>query len=1430
MLAGLAAFAQAPSANFTAAQTSGCAPVVINFQDQSTGSPTSWQWDFGNGSTSALQNPSSTYFTPGNYTVTLTATNGSGSNTITRTGFITIYAKPSVNFIANDSNGCAPFAVLFTDLSTPSAGTTNATWQWDFGNGTGSSVQNPSTNFTSPGNYTISLKVTNDKGCFASASKPSYIQITGGLQIDFSSPGPNRCRAPFPVNFTNNSTGPGTLSYYWTFGDGGTSTAQNPSHTYTAPGAYNVSLAVTSSNGCTDTLRRTSFVNIQTISTAFTAPDSICLRTPASFSNTSAPAAQSSLWNFGDGTTSTATNPVKSFTVAGTYTVQLLQTYSYCTDSFSKPIRVIPRPVPAFSANVTSQCRPPLAVNFTDASSNAISWQWSFGDGGTSTQQNPSHTYTTYGNFDVTLIVTNASGCRDTLTQSAYIRIQRPVISFPTFPQAGCVPYTTTFTPNINTLDAVTSYLWDFGDGNTSTAAAPSHTYPLQGTYTVLLTITTSTGCTETYALPGAIRVGRVPTVDFTVLPNPVCAFANAQFTGIVNESDTWLWNFGDGTTATVQNPVHQYTDTGTYTVTFTATNNGCPVTVTKPAFITVNPPIAKFGFQNDCVNRRGFQFTDSSVLATGWLWDFGDGTTSTLQSPYHVFPAFGSYTVRLTATNGGCSHSITKAVRIFDESPSFTATPLTACKTAIVSFTAVSNNLSNIVAYNWSISNGATSTAQNPQSAFTAAGNYSATLITTDVNGCSDTVTQNNFIRINGPTALFTVPQNNGCRGFTTQFANQSYGDGTNAIVSWRWIFGDGSSQTLTTPTAPSHTYATVGSFTPRLIVTDASGCKDSIEYTALINTSTPKALFSSGDTLTCLGSIVQFTNSSTAAGAAYTWYFGDGTTSTAASPSHVYTDTGAYTVRLVVIDQNGCSDSIALPRYINIRETIASFNVSDSLGGCTPYEVRFTNTSQFYTSSSWLLGNGSSTVTNPSQVYNTPGTYNIQLVIAGRGGCTDTTTQTIQVFDASATTFSYNPFSGCKPLQLNGTVTSPANFDYAWDFGDGTILNTTAKNITHIYDVFGNYVPKLILSDSGNCLIPLIGPDTVKIIGVEAKFGWNKRLFCDSGTVFFTDTVTFNDPIASYLWNFGDGSTATIPSPSHSYASPGLYNVSLIVRTAQNCSDTAQFTNLVKVVESPSIGVTADTVICRNDFVIYDGFFNRPDTSIVQWAWQFPNGATSNQQVPTPQQYTTAGSFFVQTIVTNSSGCTDTIIQSLLVNPLPVITIPSPQTILVGSSVLLPATYSNNVIAYNWLPVTGLSCTDCAQPVASPKFNTLYVVIATDSNGCQNRGKVEVIVLCKGANIFIPNTFSPNGDGSNDAFYVRGKGLARVKSLRIFNRWGETVFERINFAVNDASVGWDGTYKGKPLSPDVYVYQVDVFCENSDTLKFEGNITLIR
>jgi gliding motility-associated-like protein len=529
---------------------------------------------------------------------------------------------------------------------------------------------------------------------------------------------------------------------------------------------------------------------------------------------------------------------------------------------------------------------------------------------------------------------------------------------------------------------------------------------------------------------------------------------------------------------------------------------------------------------------------------------------------------------------------------------------------------------------------------------------------------------------------------------------------------------------------------------------------------------------------------------------------------------------------------DEYGCADSLTKLAYITVNKPVASFTVNDSASSCTPFEVVFTNTSQYYNSSMWNLGGGTSTLASPTQFYTLPGVYQTYLAITSPGGCVDTARKTITVFDTTGAKISYLPLNGCLPLSVDLNAYTPANnLTYIWDFGDGVIVKNQVTDINHVYNGFGDFVPKIILTDSSGCIIPVVGSDTIRIIGAIAKFGYDKKFFCDSGYVLFTDSTTFNDPIVSYNWTFSNGTTSSVrDSISLGFLSPGLYSAQLTVRTERGCTDTSTLTDIVKVVASPLIDIAGRREICINDTLLSRGVFVRPDTSVVQWSWRFPNGSTSTLQNPPFQKYTVAGTFPLTASAVNSSGCVNTDTVSLLVNPLPVITVPSPLTKFVGTPLTIPATYTNSIVSYLWTPGATLNCTDCPQPFTTTKFNTKYTVLVTDTNACVNRAEVEVIVLCKGNKIFLPNTFSPNGDGTNDKFYARGTGLDRIKSLRIFNRWGEIVYEQRDFPVNNATYGWDGTYKGKKALPDVYIYQVEIFCENSELIRFEGNISLIQ
>ncbi len=1432
LLLSAAGKGQAPSANFIASQVSGCSPLIVSYQDLSVGNPTQWNWNFGNGNSSTLQHPTATYFTPGTYTVTLTVTNAAGSHTLTRSQYITVFENPIVNFSGTPMSGCFPLRVQFMDLSSAGSGTTNIVWFWDFGNGNTSTQQNPLNTYTSTGTFSVTLRVTNDQGCSKVFTRTNYISVTNGVSAGFSHSSPTVCRAPALINFINSSSGPPVLSYFWDFGDGNNSTLQDPVHNYLSNGSYTVTLVTTSTAGCVDTARQT--ITIGGITTSFSAPPQVCVNQVASFTNTSAPVPVSTLWNFGDGGTASGINTSHIYSTPGSYVVSMYNTYSGCTDSAFQIINVQANPVAAFTAPVTSRCQPPLVVNFQDLSSGgATNWQWDFGDGNSSSLQHPTHTYTSYGSFTVRLIVTNGAGCSDTITIPDLVIIRRAIISIPGLPVRGCIPFTFAFNPSISSVDAVTSYNWNFGDGGTSALPNPVYTYNSQGTYTVRLIITTSTGCSDTLIVPQAVRVGSKPVAAFSASPIPVCAHQPVQFTDFSAPADEWNWDFGDGGTSNLQNPEHRYNDTGYFDIRLIVFNNGCPDTLVRTNYVRVLPPVAQFNSTPDCSNRLRFSFTDVSVAPLTWDWDFGDGSTSSAQNPVHIFSALGTYSVRLIVTNGGCADTIFHTVQALDEIPEIVADFITACRVVTVPFHATGINPANITNYFWDFGDGTTANSAVPDitHTYTNAGTYTISLTITDLNGCTSSRTRTNYLRINGPVSDFSGSNVTGCTGLTSTFNDLSFTDGVHPIVNWQFDFGDGTVQNFSAPPF-LHIYSSTGMFSVKLVVTDASGCKDSITRANIVTTTDPVPDFSSSDTLTCPGAPVQFNNASAPSGLLYLWDFGDGNSSVHTNPAHTYTAAGIYTVKLRVQDVYGCTDSLVRTDYIQVRLPVADFTTNDSISSCIPFNVTFTNTSFFYNSSFWDFGSGQGTSTqqHTSHYFSAPGIYPIKLVVTSPGGCKDSIIKNIYVYDSIGARVSYTPNGGCKPLPVSLNIISNGPMDsYFWDFGDGNTMLSATPGITHTYNNFGDFLPKVILTDPAGCIIPLEASDTVFVIGATTKFGYDDSIFCDAGLVHFTDSTTFNDTITQYHWSFGDGGQSSLQNPSHYYNVPGLYTVQLDVETRSGCRDTLSKQNLIAVVQRPLIRISGDSVLCIHSSLDHTGLFIQPDTSVVTWYWSFPNGTTYSMQDPPAQTYHSAGLFPLTAIATNSSGCRDTSLLQIRVNPLPAVTMPSQLSIQNGYPITVPATYSSNTINWQWSPSTGLSCTLCPTPQAGPKSDTYYQVFFTDDNRCSNGAGLLVKVFCKNANLFIPNTFSPNGDGSNDIFYLRGRGLERVKLLRIFNRWGEVVFEKRDVPVNDPSAGWNGSFKGKKPMADVYIYQAEVFCENGELIRMNGNVSLL-
>ena len=1574
---GLHVFAQLPVPAFRASPTSGCAPLLVDFTDESTGA-TSWLWDLGNGATSSQQNPSTLYANPGTYTVTLTVTNANGSQTLSKTNFITVNDPPTPNFNANNTAGCFPLRVQFTDASNPGSGSI-VSWSWNFGNGATSTLQNPFYTYTVSGTFYVSLTVTNSAGCSKTIVKPAFITVATGVTVDFTVSTPTKCKSPEIINFSNLSNGPGTLSYQWDFGDGNTSTLQNPSHNYITTGPFTVRLITTSSNGCIDTLVRTNAVQLNNVQTVIGSPATACINQPINFQNLSTATPVSSTWYFGDATTSTQINPTKSYTTTGAYTIKLVNQYAQCIDSTTANITINPRPTANFRSIDTISCKAPHTVNFINQSTGAVSWVWDFGDGGTSGLQNPSHTYLSLGSFTVRLIATNNLGCTDTITKVAFVRIEKPIFNPIILPNEGCRLLNVRFFANTTAVDSITNWQWDFGNGNTSILRNPSNVFD-SGSYKIKLFVTTTQGCIDSIIINNGVRVGTKPTANFNAVPTTVCAYAPVQFndlsTGNPNE---WNWDFGNANSSSQQNPSYTYQDTGLFTIRLIVYNNRCADTFTRIRYIRVLPPIAKFVYAVNCVgNKRQVQFTDQSTVATSWSWTFGDGNTSTAQNPTHTYATLGTYTVTLVSTNGACSHAQSQTINLVNESSAFVASPTTVCRNEPIQFTAQITNPANIVTYFWDLGNSDNTNTINPVYSYPNSGTYNIQLTVTDINGCQTTLTKNAYIRVNGPVANFNVGATQVCINSALQLTNTSTTDGVNAITDITWDLGNGN-RINGTSNPFNYAYPAAGIYNIKLIATDAFGCKDSLQKINIVTVLNPKAKFIV-DTPSCPGAVLNFTNQSTGAtgSVVYTWTFGDATSSNATNPTHAYAGIGNYTVKLLLAEPIGCRDSALIT--IRIDRPRASFTVNDSISICQPFEAKFTSTSTFTTDLAWVFGDGNTASGfNSTNFYITTGSYRVRLIATSPGGCNDTTYK-IMKLGRDTGTLNYAPLIGCAPLNVTLQTRTDVPLTYTWDFGDGTIITTTDSNRIHAYDA-GFYSPKVIIRDRLGCFGIIEGIDTIKVLGSRPNFGVDNYLFCDSGTVQFSDSTISTDVITSYLWDFGDATASTAISPSHKYTTPGLYTVTLTVNTISGCSNSKTKTALVKVVPSPQISITGATSLCVPANFQLQGNWLNPDTSIVKWRWNL-DGQIFNTQNPPPIVRTVADTVFIQFTAINGSGCKDTANYVTVVHPLPGVRAGNDTTICLGDFATLnptgatsyqwsPSTYLNctnctnpfatitNTIQYtvtgtspfgctnkdsvlvkvkkpftirvsggdtlclgesinlsafgaenySWTPPTGLNNPIIANPIAKPQTTTIYKVLGYDSlncfqdsafipivvynyptisikdttiragdtillnpqystdvnnvfwspnynlsctnclatfvwpfqtttytitasndGDCITRKNVKVNVLCKKEDVFIANAFTPNNDNINDRFYIIGKGIKTIIFLRVYNRWGNLVFEKTYFDANNRTLGWDGKINGQDATPGLYNYTTQIICADGGIIPFNGSITLIR
>jgi gliding motility-associated-like protein len=563
-----------PIAGFGTDLNVDCSPFEVEFNNISTGLPDSYEWDFGDGTGGTGIEPGiHVYYADTvnvDYTIWLYVENECGADTASH--IITVLPNTVTAFFNTSiTQGCEPLLVQFTDFSD---GATQISY--DLGP-VNTGEDNPSYTYNE-GVYTIYQYA--DNGCSYDTAQVT-IQVFGSPDIDFTPNVPNICTHNL-VEFIPELDD--AIEFEWDLGDGTISYYSQPTHEYENGGNYTVTLTAVNDNLCSTTVSHP-FVVFAGPQASFTIPDQVgCSPFNVCFSNTTTDGNFYS-WDFGDGNTANSTNAcnlyVNESADADIYTVALIvQDMQLCADTFEMNVIVAPQPISAFTLSSDESCYYPQTVATTNMSQFANGYEWSVNGEFQSSLLNTSFILNEVGEYDVQLLTTNQFNCT-ALSTATYTIHPLPELDFSSDPNEGCVPLTVNF---VNESSGAISYVWLFGDGTTSVASNPIHTYNLNGIYDVSLIATTDDGCIDTLNMDNLVYAYRVPIADFHFDPEETDIYSpEVIFYDDSQYASFWNWNFGDGSSGIFQDMIHTFPDAGIWEVTLeVSTNHGCTDEVTK--------------------------------------------------------------------------------------------------------------------------------------------------------------------------------------------------------------------------------------------------------------------------------------------------------------------------------------------------------------------------------------------------------------------------------------------------------------------------------------------------------------------------------------------------------------------------------------------------------------------------------------------------------------------------------------------------------------------------------------------------------------------------------------------------------------------------------------------------------------------------------
>lgn len=1641
VLLSVPVFAQ-PKADFTVDKTGGCTPLSVAFTNTSTGTSANviYEWSFDNGNVSSLKNASAIFIEERTYKVTLTVKDGNLSST--KTLDITVYKKPTLDFEISINKGCFPLPVELKATANANGGTiTN--YFWDFGDGNTSETSSSSINhtYTYATDPNINLTVTTSNGCQQTLTKEKLVKVLPKLEVDFAADKDVLCKITDAATFINKSVGPGTLSYAWEFGDGTTSTEKNPAHKFAKIGTYNIKLTTTSSEGCVTVMEKPSFINAANFKSDFTQENpTLCQNIGFQLFNASSPTPDETIWEFNGNRNYGTYNTYLGADKSGMQPLTLINRFGTCYDTIVRNLDIKPTPdIKGIISELIDSCGPPARIKLKDTTAGVVSWKWftnyPYDYSSTTTTTNEIQYTAPYTSFIYPYVeVVNSFGCMASASSQG-INIVEPYISISdsysdsTYRKSNCGPITTTFSATASS--EIISYLWDFGDGTTSTENNPVKTFDKEGVYYIKLTYKLKNGCTGTTNTNYPIIVEFKRKIDFTSNSTNICGNTPVNFYFVPpagNKYSFYGWYYAkDGGEYQpiyhfYENLVYKFEEEGIYSIKLVALNGTCADTTEKINYLKVAPPFPKIqSFTPTCEGDRGLTtLTQTSKQANSWTWNFGDGSpsrtlTTEQDTVKHQYKKTGVYLAKLTTTNGACTVSDSMWVYVLmKQNPILKSTQTEVCQSGIlpISISNLEINPWNSYDFNLGYSIYPILYGDNtPYHGYHGYNNENGVLtgfmkdldpdkkdikivLTSGNFGCTDT-TNLIPIKITGPTAKFSSSSEKVCeQDNLVKIIDESIARDY-PIVKWDYLFADGSKVVKTNGQPFTKQFNFSASYWGTLEVTDKIGCTSMIiNYDIIARKSSVEASIIASATVVSPGTTVTFYNYSTSAepqNTEYKWIKSDGTVINANSDlNETYTTPGFYTVKVVVRNPSqGCSDTASVRievKYINAAFDMNPVNIN--VGKCLPVVVKFNNKSSNITKINWDFGDGNTAenVFNPSHVYTKAGKYIVTAKAYSDNNTLYTTIDSVFI-DTPTPTIATNIYEACtaQDITLSGNRSEGINF--TWDLGDGTITNSSDSFFVHKFKNAGVYTPTLIQTDKTGCAVAVNLNKAIIIDSLSIALRNLPSKVCSPKDVLF-DPFIYSvaadraNKILEYKWNFGTGvqtDTSNLRSPSFTFDTPGTYTVSLQVKSPMGCAKSTSAS--IRVFEGLGGKITGPTEICEGSDASFTASTLIPGNPTYKWI--LPDGTNSSAVTTPVKKYTTAGTYPILLLVDNN-GCVDSIPTNLKVNPNPEIGLtqknavlcegselsvtasggsvyqwspstfidntnaatvkintrnnatyrvnvtteygcskmdsifirvakpfnlstqnvftvcegkavnllvsgastykwinntsglsnnsisnpvatPSQNTIytvvgtdadkcftdtanvsvnilplptvnagpdvevLVGAPYQLQSTYSNDVVQWKWNPARNLSCSDCPDPKITPTVPGDVTLTVTSANGCQSTDTIAIKLLCSESRIYIPNAFTPDNNGKNDRFLIKGYGIKTVKYLRIYNRWGNLVFERTNFLLDDVNAAWDGKLNGKPVDTGTYVYITEMSCNEQSFIK-RGTVNVIQ